>query len=280
MFSRISTSFALAKSSWNVLWNDKKLVAFPMISGFFSLLVLLSFAVPLLLIEPLRKTLDDPGHAPLLWVYLFLFYLVSYFVIIFFNSALMSCAFMRFNGEEPTLEDGLRAAFARLPQIFAWALVSATVGIVLKLIENAHERAGYIISLVLGTAWTVMTFFVVPVLVVERVGPFKAIGRSIEILKRTWGEALVGNFGIGIVTFLLFLPGFLLLVAGAVLCVVALPVGLVVLGLALVYLLVCSAASAALNGIFVSALYQYAANGQVPEAFDRDTLSLAFKARD
>src|SRR5437588_254933 len=120
MFNRIATSFALAKSSWNVLWKDKRLVAFPLISGFFSLLILLSFAVPFIAIDSLRQMAEDKN--PLMIVFIFLFYLLSYFVVIFFNSALMSCALMRFNGEEPTLEDGLRAAFARLPQIFAWAM--------------------------------------------------------------------------------------------------------------------------------------------------------------
>src|SRR5437763_9691655 len=93
---------------------------------------------------------------PLMIVFLFLFYLLSYFVVIFFNSALMSCAFMRFNGEEPTLEDGLRAALSRLPQIFAWAMVSATVGTLLMVIENLHEQIGKIVSAIMGTAWTVM----------------------------------------------------------------------------------------------------------------------------
>lgn len=94
---------------------------------------------------------------------------------------------------------------SRLPQIFAWALVSATVGVLLKLVENAHEKIGQFISAILGTAWTVVTFFVVPVLVVEKVGPFEAIKRSIALLKKTWGEALAGNFGLGLFMFLLML---------------------------------------------------------------------------
>jgi hypothetical protein len=277
MFNRMAASFALAKSSWNVLWKDKKLVVFPMISGFFCLIISISFAIPFIAIERLRQMVDD--RDPLLVLFTFLFYLVTYFVVIFFNSALVSCALMRFNGEQPTLQDGLSAALARLPQIFAWAMVSATVGLLLKVIENAHEKVGQFISAILGTAWTVMTFFVVPVLVVEKLGPFQAIGRSIAILKKTWGEALIGNFGIGLFVFLLMIPGILLLVAGIALCFVVLPLGLAVLACAVLYLIIFAAAAAALNGIYVSALYQYADKGQVPEAFDRDTLTLAFKPK-
>ena len=108
----------------------------------------------------------------------FAFYFSTYFVIIFCNSALISCAMMRFNGQEPSVGDGFRMAMSRLPQIFAWALVSATVGMLLKVIENAHEKVGYYISMLLGAAWSIMTFFVVPVLVVEKTGPFEAVGRS------------------------------------------------------------------------------------------------------
>jgi hypothetical protein len=201
-------------------------------------------------------------------------------VIIFFNSALISCALIRFSGETPTISDGLNAAASRMPQILAWALVSATVGVVLKAIESAHEKAGQIISAVLGTAWSVMTYFVVPVLVVEKVGPFAAIGRSIAILRKTWGEALIGNIGIGLFVFLLALPGILLLVAGVMLLMSAsAALGIAVLVLAVLYLVLVSAASAALNGIFLSALYQYAAQGQVPGGFDRYSLEHAFRSK-
>src|SRR5262249_51954169 len=136
-------------------------------------------------------------HVPI-WVYLVLFayYFVNYFVVIFCNSALISCAIVRFNGGEPTIADGLSASVSRLPQIHAWALVSATVGVLLKAIENANERVGEFVSALLGLAWSVLTFFVVPVLVVEKADPVTAVKRSMSILRKTWGESLVGNWGI------------------------------------------------------------------------------------
>src|SRR5262249_48661246 len=157
---------------------------------------------------------------------------------------LVSCAVMRFNGQEPTLGDGFRAAASRLPQILAWSLVSATVGVVLKVIENANEKVGQFISAILGTAWSVVTFFVVPVLVIEKVGPFQAVARSLAILKKTWGEALVGGIGLGLFKFLLLLPGFLLLVGGIALCIGFKPVavGIAVVAVGIVWLLGASAA--------------------------------------
>src|SRR5262249_3499070 len=140
MFERISNSFALARSSWHVLKTDKQLVLFPILSGIGVLLVLASFAVPLAVLAAQGNIRLDDGTPPL-WTYpvAFAFYFCNYFVIVFCNAALISCALMRFNGETPTLRDGFRAAAARLPQILAWSLVSATVGILLKAIESAHE---------------------------------------------------------------------------------------------------------------------------------------------
>src|SRR6478672_9244485 len=175
MFDRISNGMALARSSWAVLVKDKHLILFPIVSGILFLLVLASFAVPLATLVDWAKfdqQMQANNNKPPVWVYgvSFAFYFCTYFVIIFCNSALISCAMLRFNGQEPSVGDGFRMAMARLPQIFAWALVSATVGVLLKVIENAHEKVGYYISMLLGAAWSIMTFFVVPVLVVEKTG--------------------------------------------------------------------------------------------------------------
>jgi len=285
MFERISRSWSLAKSSWNVLWQDKKLLVLPFLSGLACLIVLVSFVVPLALVFNRLGLVDDQGdvHVPW-WGYLiaFAFYFCNYFVIIFFNSALISCALLRFNGEEATLGDGLGAAGRRLPQILAWSLVSATVGVLLKVIENAHEKIGQFVSAILGTAWSVMTYFVVPVLVVEKVGPFQAVSRSLAILRKTWGEALAGHLGLGFFNLLLFLPGLLLLLGAGLALGGHQPVVLVITlaALGVLALLVASLVSSALATIYLTALYQYAADNQIPRGFDRDTLAGAFTTRN
>jgi len=275
MFERISNSFALARSSWQVLRTDKKLVVFPILSGVCCILVLISFLAPLLIAQP--AWLQGNGDIPPWMIGVaFAFYFVNYFIIVFFNAALVSCALLHFHGETPTLGDGLRAAASRLPQILAWALVSATVGMILKVIENAHEKAGEIVSAILGTVWTVITYFVVPVLVVEKVGPIQAVKRSVAILKQTWGDALVGKFGIGLFILLMSLPGILLLVVGIALAAEAGALALPLVLLGILYLIGMAAVSSALNGIFRTALYQYAAYGETPPGYDRAMMAGAF----
>jgi hypothetical protein len=283
VFERISNSFALAKSSWQVLREDKKLILFPVLSGIACLMVMISFAAPFVVRPQLFDDLQQ--RAPwVLYVIAFAFYFVNYFVIIFFNSALVSCALMRFNGGEPTLSDGLRAAGLRLPQILMWALVSATVGMILKAVENANEKVGKFISGLLGTVWSIITYFVVPVLVVEKLGPFAAIGRSTAILKKTWGEALIGGLGLGLIIFLLCLPGVLLIFGGVFVIATGaaagkLALGLILLVLGIICLLAASAVGSALQGIYVSALYQYANQGEAPPGFDQSTMAHAFTAK-
>lgn len=285
MFDRISNGLSLARSSWSVLMKDKKLIWFPIVSGFFFLLVLASFAVPLATLvdwNQVDQQMKNNNGKPPVWVYpvAFAFYFCCYFVIIFCNSALVGCALMRFNGQEPTLGDGFRTAMARLPQIFAWAVVSATVGMVLKAIEGINENVGVWVSRILGAAWSVMTYFVVPVLVVEKTGPFAAVGRSLSLLRKTWGEALVGKLGLGFFLFLLFLPVIALFLAGGfVLSKGMTGVGVALLVAGVLAALMHAAISSALNTILLAAVYQYAADEQVAPGFDRDQFANAFQSK-
>lgn len=281
MFERISNGFSMAKSSWHVVMSDKKLLLFPIVSGILFVLVAASFIVPMAVLIDWDKVGNGDGKMPI-WFYpvAFAFYFCTYFVVIFCNAALVSCALLRFNGQECSLGDGFRAAMSRLPQIAGWALVSASVGLLLKIIENAHEKAGYWIAAIIGTAWSIMTYFVVPILVVDKVGPIKAVKESTSLIKRTWGEALAGKMGIGLFLFLLalvifvplFILAFLLGQAGQAVMIIM----LVVIGLAFLFYM---ALSAALNTVFMTAVYQYAANDKVPEGFDRHTMAHAFASK-
>jgi len=271
MFERIQRGWELTKSSYRCLMLDKEMLVFPLVSGVACIAVLASFALPLIGSDYLVTTLEEDSLNDFrAYVLLFLFYLANYFVIIFFNSALIACAIIRFRGGDPTLVDGFRAAFARVPQIFLWALVSATVGTILRVIESRSGRVGEFVAGLLGMGWTVVGYFVVPVIVVEKSGPFEALNRSVSILRKSWGEALTANFATTLLIFVLalaaVLPG---LVIGAVspLAGFAATVVLWVL-LALV--------SSALNGITRGAVYLYAADGTTPSQFDGELLRGAF----
>jgi hypothetical protein len=282
MFERFSKGWMLTKQSWAVLKLDKELLLFPLISGICCLLVLASFALPLIGTDYFTTVMEEGEvtQDPIAWVILFAFYFVNYFVIVFFNTALVACAVIRFRGGDPTVMDGLRASMNRLPQILAWALVSATVGVILRAIESYSEKAGQFAAALLGGAWSIATYFVVPVLVVEKADPISAVKRSFAVLRKTWGESLAANFGIGILTFLGMLASMVPVVLGIVALAngVTIP-GAILIAFGVVLMIGISLISSALSSILLGALYLYAADGEVPQQFDRDTFAGAFVAK-
>jgi hypothetical protein len=260
---------------WEVLKQDKSLLVFPLISGICCLLVLASFAVPLYATGAWQPPAHDASTQRQVAYYgmLFMFYFCNYFVVVYFNAAIVACAAGRMSGDNPTIADGLRTAAARLPVIAGWALVSATVGLVLRMIEDRSAKIGQIVAGLLGMAWTVVSFLVVPILVIENKGPIAALKDSTTLLKKTWGEQLVSNFSFGMVFFLLGIPAFGLIILGFFL---GSTIGLVAcIALAAIYLIVLALVQSALQAIFQTALYLYARDGRVPEGFRAEVLGNA-----
>jgi len=280
MFDRIGTGWELMKQSFGVLRHDKELVLFPVMSGIACLLVVVSFAVPLWSMPWFRHAVENKEvqQNPVMWVLLFAFYVVNYFVIVFFNAALVSCALKRLAGGDPTIGYGIREAMNRLPQIAAWALVSGTIGFLLKAIESKNEKLGSLVASLLGAAWAIATYFVVPVLVVEKVGPWEALKRSTSLIRRTWGEALVGNMGISLIILIAMLPGIAMIVLGIVLAAVTSQMAFTVAGVVAgaIWMLGASLVSAAAQSVLLTALYLYASEGTVPSQFDAALLQKAF----
>jgi hypothetical protein len=280
MFRRIENGWALAVTSMRVLMLDKELLLFPLMSGIACLVVLATFVVPIWMSGMAER--DGAAANGIAWLILFGYYFCNYFVIIFFNSALVACALIRLRGGDPTVSDGLHAAAERLPQIVSWAVLAATVGVVLRFLESRLKILGRIATAILGAAWTIATYFVVPVLVVEKLGPVDALKQSVKILKKTWGEAAVGNLGVGLITVLAFF--FLFVPAVVVTVLLATRMQSVAVGLAgaagcIVILLALALVGSALQSIVLSAVYLYATEQKVPEGFEGARLEEAFVTR-
>jgi len=282
MFRSLSNSWELVKASAVVLRSDKELVIFPIVSAIGVLIVTATFAVPLFLAGLFDQMYTD-GHGlqPLGMLVAFLFYLVQYFVIFFANTALVGAAMIRLDGGDPTVGDGFRIAMRRAGPILGYALISATVGLILRTIAERAGILGRLVISLIGLAWNLATYLVVPVLAAEDVGPIDAIKRSVGLLKHTWGEQIVGNAGIGAVvgllTFGLFLVGVPLIVLAAMaesLALLAATVAIVVVaGLAL------GVISSALSGTYTAAVYRYAATGEVGGSFSPELVRNAFRAK-
>ncbi len=282
MLDRFQRSWDLASACMDLLMEEKALIAFPFMASIGVAVVTLSFAVPLV---PTFSLLWSQGAehtvSSLAYVVLFVFYWMQFSLIIFFNTALVEVAMRRFDGEDATVSEGLRRALSLLPVILTYSFIAATVGTLLRLIA---ERVGFIGRLVVGAigfVWTVAVALVVPVLAAEDVGPVEAIQRSVELIKRAWGEDLIGSVGIGLVFGVVIA---VIIFAGGMVVIATFSVGSVGLAIALLVLLVLSVtlvalAQATLQGIYAAALYRYANGDDAIGDMDRRLLESAFQPR-
>lgn len=267
----ISRSFRLLRASLHVLNADKELMVFPLLAFVAQIFAVLSFGG---LSFGLGLAAAGTEAGPLHYVIGFAFYFVCYFTTIFFNAAVIGAARIRLDGGDPTVMDGLRAAGAHIGKIAVYALIAATVGLILRSLSERAGVLGKIVIAVIGAAWSAITFFVVPVLVFEPVGPIESIKRSTRLLKERWGEGFVGNGSIGLAMFLLLLPA---LAFAALLGIGVHPlagIGFGALAVAVVMLL-----GSTLSGIYLSALYAYATTGKVGAGFEDVDMSGAFRVK-
>jgi hypothetical protein len=278
--SRTATTWQLMKDSWHVLMRDKQLVLFPVISGAACFLVMLTFVVPFL-----GANLIGLGHivrgqsSAAVYVVLFCYYVCNFFVVFFFNAALVDFVVTRLRGGEPTLGGSMRAAAACLPQIAAWALVASTVGIVLKTLSNRSGFLGQIVIAIVGVAWALVTYFVVPMIVIERKGAMDSIGASKDLLAKTWGKQLVSGLGYGLIGFLLTVPAVIVIIAAIVGAITQGHIGsFAALAVAAVlYIVALGIVISTLRAIFGAVLYLFATTGQAPEGFSANDLNAAIQ---
>ena len=279
MAGSFSNSWSLVKASANVLKLDKELIVFPIMSGVATVLVTLSFIVPLAWTGGWQVFAGETGSY-LGTVIGFLFYMVQYTIIFFFNSALVGAAMIRLEGGDPTVSDGMSIAMDRIGAILGYAALAATVGMVLRFIS---ERVGFIGRLVvgfIGIGWTVATYLAVPVLVTKDVGPIDAVKESASLFRSTWGEQMVASFGIGWAFFMMGISWTLVFVAilvGAAQLGLGAPIVLPIVAVGVMGYVFLGLVASALQGIYTAALYRHATGGHV-EGFDGTMLSGAFRA--
>jgi len=192
----------------------------------------------------------------------FLIYVVLFFITFFFGAALVACAMVTLEGGTPTVGYGLGVAASKAGKILAWAVISAIVGLVLQALESRAGILGRIAIRIAGAAWTVATYFVVPVIVFEDVGAWASMKRSWALLKGSWGEALVSYIGMGIVFALLAIGGLIPVILVAMVFK-TLTVALIAIVAYVVYLVFLAALAATARGVIQAALYRYATTGKL-----------------
>jgi hypothetical protein len=266
----ISRGFRLARASWGVVRDDPALLWLPVISFLCSLVVVGVFGLGMVGVG-----VPDQGQSPSSGIYVlgFLMYVALSFVTIFFNAAVIGTAMKRLKGEEASLHDGFALARQHLGKIFVWAVITATVGMIIRTLQERSGLIGRILLGIVGIAWSVLTYFVLPVLLYEDVPVGAAIKRSGSIFRQRWGEQFIGNATIGLAIFLI---GIGVAVVGGLIAAAVPIVGVPLLVIAMGALI---AVGAACSGVFNAALYRYATTGESSGAFTIEDMNSSFRPR-
>lgn len=301
---KLTRSWRIFRKSLTLIGKEKKLLIFPVLSacamlllfiliiaGVVGLVVLAGGTAPEGVEAAFADSGTEGGNPALNAVAFAIFALVYLFcmtVANFCNVAFFSEIIRGLGGENVSVSRGFGYALYRLKAIFFWSLLASTIGIILSVLERRAGLVGRIVLKLIGVVWAVASVFAVPAIVCdpELANPFTALKRSASIIRRTWGETLIGFAGLHIITgigvFLLFLAAIAVMAlvgaagGGAVPVIAGLSVGIV---LFLCFFAFCYLVSVA-EKVYVASLYLYATDRDELNLFDEEELAAAFRSRE
>lgn len=275
---KFKASRIIVSESWNVLKQDKEMILFPLLSMLFSLAPIILFFVYYFFAVLKGSFLNFSGFDKSAGDYVILVYLIygasMIFLINFFEAGVFAMAHARFNGQNMTFKEALQVSFKNTGKILVWSLFSATLGFVLNMISDRSKIVGKIFSWLFGAAWNIMTYFVLPSIIVSQNSIKDALKDSSSVIRKNWGETIIINFGVGmflgILIYICIVLGFMLVAFIPQLMIITLP-------LVIAFLIGISVVSSTLGSIFKLALYEYAKTGAVPQGFSSEVVIGAIK---
>lgn len=255
LFDRLKMGLVLTKDSLLLIRHNPRLILFPAVSGIAGLaflVIFLGITFGLAQINPEGDVL----------VGLLVIYLGLTFISSFFAAGLVHQTHAVLHGQEPSIRNGMAEAWRHKTPLLVWSVIAATVGIIINSLENSNSMASRIVGVLFGLAWTILTFFVIPVIVFEDTSTTEMFKRSASTFKETWGETPISLVAINLVGVVVALPAILLGFA-------IISAGLAVVGIALVLAGVLAGflLSQTLQGVVKTALYVYATEGSKPSEF-------------
>ena len=275
LFSRLSNGWIIAMNSFKVLKANKQLLIFPVLSGISLILIMATFVVGALGFAgwDIANINIHRNNRFLGYAVMFVYYIVNYFVVVFFNMALIHCTTLYFKGEEVSVAKGIAFSRSRIGTIFAWAVLAGSIGAVLRIIQENVGWIGKIITGLIGIVWSVATFFVVPVIAYEDLGPIDALKRSSSLMKEKWGEGLGAGFSFGFIQ----LVGFLIIgITAGLIAIFIHPIAGIAIGL-LGLLMLATVVSAA-RTVFISQIYNNV-TGDPVETYEQAFIDNLFLAK-
>jgi len=302
--TKSSTSGQLFKCVMRIVANNKKLAIFPALSLLSCTFLLAIFAAPAFL-EPTGHAWNQVEYWQVIWgrfadvaptqahhfrawhlksvtyVWLGVLYLITMVATTFFNVALYHEAMKAMAGERSSIRRGMAFASGRIQSILVWSLFAGSVGLLLQAVAERLGPVGKFVIRLIGLSWSVAAVFVIPVMVREEsANPVTLLKSSVQMLKRTWGDALLGfvkiRFAAVFILMVMCVWGFMFVSRAGNVNVER----MVVLGafFSAVFILQ-SFVLGFVNDIYRCALYVFASEGVVPEPFSEDDMNAAWKVK-
>jgi hypothetical protein len=271
---RIGRGWQLSKESWAIVRADRSLLVFPVLAGIGALVTVAAFG------GAAAGLYSSSAPVAIVIAVIGLYLVIA--LSIFCSVALAACAARSLEGVDTKAGEGWAAARERLGAIFGWAGVQLVVGAVISALQVVlRDGAGQLVGALLGSlanfAWTIATFFVIPVIALEGLGPRAALTRSVAVIRERWGEGVTGSFAIGGLVFLVaFLPGVVLVVIGVS---AGGAVGAVLILVGVAIFLTGAVVQNALMSVFKVALYRFATEDRVVGQYQRPQLEAAFRSK-
>lgn len=288
MFEKIGNSWKLAKECWRVLMLDKEMLMFPLLSTFTTIVVLSILAYPMWALgffeqpEVIHIDVNQLLDASTIITWILLMVVptyICYVILTFFNSGLITCAFIRLCGDDPVLTDGFHVAWKRLPNILTWSILAASVGLLLRLFKGRNNILRSLIGGTLELGWRVASFFAIPIIVAEEKGAIDALKRSGKLIKKNWGEALTLEVGLSVLAYPVIAPVFVVIGLCAYTLQTMPMFNTIIIALCLIYVFIVSLVFSTLDAIAKAALYMVATGDQMPENFNNELLETVFKRK-
>jgi hypothetical protein len=276
-------SIRIVKESWAILRQDKEILWFPVLSLVVSIIAFGIFCLALFFVVfggdfAALQEWGESSFGVIDAVIFVVYYTLMYFIVNFFQAGIYIIAHGRMQGRNLTFQDGIRGAQEVIGKIFVWSLISATVGVILRTLAERSKLLGRIVVMILGAAWGILTYFSLPSLVIGRASVIDSFKMSADTIRKTWGETIIVNLGVGLIFGLITFVG---LIVG-VIVILVMPVVYVVIPIILlmfVFVLGVSIVANALGAIFKLALFEYARTGVVPQGFSADIIQSAISSK-
>jgi len=276
---KLRASWLLFKESWRFFRVDPELFWIPIIFGLLNILIVLVLiggaVVALVGYESVVSVDIEEVPAIAVYGFLFLTYVAAAFSYALSQASVVHTVSSRVHGGNASLRESVKIAFSYSLRLFVWSLVTSTVGIILHIISERSKVLVKVVTGLLGATWSVLTYFVVPSMILANKSALPAITHSTTVFKSTWGETFVSNISLRLTFLLAHLVAFLVFVGSMVFAVIfdvtALYVASFIVYIVCVFIIVLI--HEVLHAVLKTLLYIYATNDTVSVNFDKELLS-------